>query len=260
MGRHAIDLLGERFGHLLVTAPAGRSPTGHVQWKCRCDCGNDNYVVLSQSLRTGKTIRCNVCRMASATSATSAARQTRQRPLPPHLRPPAQTMNIVHPSPQVTPTITLEVWLKAVGKDGGFAVAKDAATGQTLAHSPQVKQYMRSMFGYPPVLAVLQWLITTGRLPVKDDQWDRWARRNGVRVILGDGTRLAAAFDEQWAQAAATGTLVPAHTRKARKMSAKAKLAKLDVIQQAELAELDKRNAAMNALLNDPSWGGGDPS
>lgn len=35
-----LDLIGERFGRLVVEESAGIDSSGHTTWKCKCDCGN----------------------------------------------------------------------------------------------------------------------------------------------------------------------------------------------------------------------------
>jgi len=46
----AIDLLGKRFGRLIVRARNDSSPAGQARWLCDCDCGNQTTVA-SQGLR-----------------------------------------------------------------------------------------------------------------------------------------------------------------------------------------------------------------
>lgn len=59
-----VDLIGQRFGRLVVTSRAEDyvSPKGHkrVQFNCICDCGAKT-VVCGASLRSGKTVSCG-CR------------------------------------------------------------------------------------------------------------------------------------------------------------------------------------------------------
>ena len=40
MGRPAKNLIGQRFGKLIVVERAGSTSDGHAKWKCKCDCGN----------------------------------------------------------------------------------------------------------------------------------------------------------------------------------------------------------------------------
>ena len=56
-----LDLIGERFGRLLVTGKdrVDTRPNGQrvTFWQCKCDCGND-VVVCTGSLRSGNTQSC----------------------------------------------------------------------------------------------------------------------------------------------------------------------------------------------------------
>jgi hypothetical protein len=38
-----INLVGQRFGRLLVIERAENSPRGDSRWRCRCDCGNESF-------------------------------------------------------------------------------------------------------------------------------------------------------------------------------------------------------------------------
>jgi hypothetical protein len=55
------DITGRRFGRLLVEAFNGRNRHGHIQWRCRCDCGG-KAVATRQSLRSGNTQSCGCLR------------------------------------------------------------------------------------------------------------------------------------------------------------------------------------------------------
>lgn len=56
------NLAGKKFGRLLVTEQAEYSttPSGRklARWKCSCECGEDSFVVLGDSLRAGKATSC----------------------------------------------------------------------------------------------------------------------------------------------------------------------------------------------------------
>jgi hypothetical protein len=59
----ADSMIGERFGKLVVTEfvgyqKIGSNEVGRALFKCRCDCGNDNFVVAGLSLRTKYTLSC----------------------------------------------------------------------------------------------------------------------------------------------------------------------------------------------------------
>ena len=50
------DWVGRRFGHLTVTAYAGKENGSHL-WRCRCDCGGET-VVRQSNLQSGQTVSC----------------------------------------------------------------------------------------------------------------------------------------------------------------------------------------------------------
>ena len=55
--RKSADMLGMRFGRLIVVARSGLDKHGKVQWRCKCDCG-DEPVVSGASLRREMTKSC----------------------------------------------------------------------------------------------------------------------------------------------------------------------------------------------------------
>ncbi|WP_373804501.1 hypothetical protein [Jeotgalibaca porci] len=57
MHANKIDLIGERFGYLVVVEDTGKRKGQGVLWKCICDCGNE-VEVRSYQLRSGKTKSC----------------------------------------------------------------------------------------------------------------------------------------------------------------------------------------------------------
>jgi len=65
------DILGERFGRLLVVGRIGTTCNGHALWSCRCDCGRAHAQTCGK-LRAGKHGACecvgNVRRQAPRTS------------------------------------------------------------------------------------------------------------------------------------------------------------------------------------------------
>ncbi len=67
-----MDLLGQRFGRLVVTSPAPRSVDGYVTWACSCDCGA-TAIIKTRSLRRGSTRSCG-CLRADANRARNRAR------------------------------------------------------------------------------------------------------------------------------------------------------------------------------------------
>lgn len=60
-----LDLVGQRFGRLVVVAFAGSDQQSHVCWLCRCDCG-EQKVVRGGSLRSGSTSSCGCWNQAVA--------------------------------------------------------------------------------------------------------------------------------------------------------------------------------------------------
>jgi len=57
--RSPLDITGQRFGTLVATRlDEQRSPHGHRQWWCSCDCGSET-LILQGSLTSGNTSRCN---------------------------------------------------------------------------------------------------------------------------------------------------------------------------------------------------------
>lgn len=54
-----IDLIGQKFGHLLVIKRDSSDQRGEAKWLCQCDCENESIIsVLSSNLRTGHTTSC----------------------------------------------------------------------------------------------------------------------------------------------------------------------------------------------------------
>lgn len=51
------NLIGKRFGKLIVEEYSGKNEKGYYLWKCRCDCGN-YAIVNGKSLRNGHTKSC----------------------------------------------------------------------------------------------------------------------------------------------------------------------------------------------------------
>lgn len=47
-GKNKAQLVGERFGRLLVVGELGRNKHGAVLWKCLCDCGGENVVTTNR--------------------------------------------------------------------------------------------------------------------------------------------------------------------------------------------------------------------
>jgi len=52
-----VDLIGKRFGSLVVGTRAANNTHGQAQWNCHCDCGQDT-IVDGRNLRGGHTHSC----------------------------------------------------------------------------------------------------------------------------------------------------------------------------------------------------------
>ena len=60
------DLTGQRFGNL-VCIEKRKSSKGHMNWFCKCDCGN--FIIASNaSLRAGQRLSCGCLRMSFGAS------------------------------------------------------------------------------------------------------------------------------------------------------------------------------------------------
>lgn len=58
MGK-AENLLGQRFGRLVVIERGENTKNGNAQWLCKCDCGNpEPTLVVATNLKSGKTRSC----------------------------------------------------------------------------------------------------------------------------------------------------------------------------------------------------------
>lgn len=55
------DLIGQRFGMLIVTAPVADAVHGRARWRCVCDCGTP-HEVSSNSLKGGNVRSCGCYR------------------------------------------------------------------------------------------------------------------------------------------------------------------------------------------------------
>lgn len=56
---NAVDMLGKTFYHLTVIERAGSNANGQAMWKCKCDCGNPEFVITTgDNLRRSHTRSC----------------------------------------------------------------------------------------------------------------------------------------------------------------------------------------------------------
>lgn len=70
--RKSNNFTGQRFGRFLVIQRAGVNKHGHIEWACKCDCGND-FLTSSTSIRKGtKSCGCLQREVASATQKAKA--------------------------------------------------------------------------------------------------------------------------------------------------------------------------------------------
>jgi very-short-patch-repair endonuclease len=58
-----LNLIGQRFGNLVVTSESPIRKNNRVVWNCKCDCG-ENTLVTTDLLRQGKTTSCGCKRKA----------------------------------------------------------------------------------------------------------------------------------------------------------------------------------------------------
>lgn len=66
-----INLIGKRFGKLIVVGKSGVNKHGNTLWICRCDCGNDS-IVSNNNLQSGNTKSCGCLRRANLNNAFKA--------------------------------------------------------------------------------------------------------------------------------------------------------------------------------------------
>lgn len=62
-----IDLIGKRFGRLVVLSEAMGRQHNKICWECVCECGNTS-TVLGESLRRGKTTSCGCFKIENQTT------------------------------------------------------------------------------------------------------------------------------------------------------------------------------------------------
>ena len=76
-----INLIGQRFGRLIVLSRAENSRFGHVRLTCRCDCGNETTVE-SMNLSKGSTKSCGclVRSLAAEMHTTHGVTRNRKQP------------------------------------------------------------------------------------------------------------------------------------------------------------------------------------
>jgi hypothetical protein len=60
-GKLIHNLVGKRFGKLVVLAYSGAASRGRTKWECKCDCGNIK-IIMADSLSGNKTVSCGCYR------------------------------------------------------------------------------------------------------------------------------------------------------------------------------------------------------
>lgn len=74
----ALNLLGQRFGLLVVEARAQSTATGNARWLCRCDCGIEK-IAHASGLRSGETTSCGCSHGVGAPSALNDIQKAEAR-------------------------------------------------------------------------------------------------------------------------------------------------------------------------------------
>ena len=72
------DLIGIRFGRLVVESRVANNPSGKTRWSCRCDCGATK-TVFATNLNRGLSLSCG-CFMKERVRETSITHGLRQAP------------------------------------------------------------------------------------------------------------------------------------------------------------------------------------
>lgn len=78
MGRKAIDITGQKFGHLTAIERVGTNSDGKATWKCVCDCGNE-CVAIGKELRNGERKTCGCKSFPTAKKPISKAGNKKKR-------------------------------------------------------------------------------------------------------------------------------------------------------------------------------------
>lgn len=74
------DLTGQKFGRLTVIAFAGNSKSRQYLWSCKCDCGNqENVIVSAANLRSGKTKSCGCLQKERASISNKTHGETKTK-------------------------------------------------------------------------------------------------------------------------------------------------------------------------------------
>ncbi len=69
-----LDLVGQRFGRLVVASRAASDARGEARWSCRCDCGGTK-TTRGSLLRSGNATSCGCAQLESAKRSGASRRQ-----------------------------------------------------------------------------------------------------------------------------------------------------------------------------------------
>lgn len=78
-----LELVGKRYGRLLVLRKGDNSPSGKSRWYCKCDCGSDECLITGGNLQSGTSTSCGCLRKERATAANVTHGHTRGRKISP---------------------------------------------------------------------------------------------------------------------------------------------------------------------------------
>ena len=167
-----IDLLGQRFGKLLVVSYAGSGGNRGALWNCRCDCGNDHIV-------TGGNLR---------HSTKSCGCITREKYVAPNGTLEELLQNIV-----VDPNTGCHVWQRATNSFGHGALVFDGVQwlahrlAWTLANGPIPKgKYVLHRCDNPPCINLEHLWLGDNR----DNVADMVAKKRHARGQWNGGAKL----------------------------------------------------------------------
>lgn len=63
-----VEMIGQKFGRLKVTARGGATKSGNAKWQCVCDCGG-SINAIGSDLRSGRTQSCGCLNLEIVTAA-----------------------------------------------------------------------------------------------------------------------------------------------------------------------------------------------
>lgn len=74
-----IEMVGKRFGRLVVTNDSGVDNRGEHTWVCKCDCGNITHPIKGSVLRLGKSQSCGCLQREQQSARASTHKKSRTR-------------------------------------------------------------------------------------------------------------------------------------------------------------------------------------